>query len=175
MKWEDIKPSYRAIDYFKIEVGEKVIIRPIGNVFECFEIVHIDGNSFPKHLLFQEEFEDLNFKYGLSPVKKLFINVLDRRDNSVKVLKGGTRLFKAFAQFIQKTKQPFSGMKGADFEVTATERGAVKIYKLKYKKMSELTKEDLDILRKDVYKFAECLHFVNKEELESYMKPKDNL
>jgi hypothetical protein len=149
VSWNEVEKNRKIKKsiYFKISPGEKSKIRPLGNpvVFKRFMFKYND--IWRSAICLDEKDCPAMKNHNISPVVRCAINVLDRRDNSLKILEGAPKIFQVMKLFFEKTGKNPGGTDGAQYYISLNDTGGKSAYSLEFAGSHTLLDEDIALVK----------------------------
>lgn len=149
MGWSDIPTgnSYSNNNIFLyLKDGESVTMRLLGKL-HYFKKYFIYSPSFKSAVCLDEDTCPVATTHNIRPTLRFAINVLDRRDNKIKVFEQSEYIFKNFKTFYEKTGRNPGGSNGAEFKISVSGVGKDKRYKVTFVGPHSLTEEDVSLIK----------------------------
>jgi hypothetical protein len=159
-----------------VELGKKAIgkthtVRPVGSpvAFWEFSIQSADGKW---RFAIVDDIENCPIiaKHNIKPSEVYAINVIDRADNTIKILKGKTSIFSVFKDYNSMTGKSPGGINGADFTIEITGQKGKDYYKTEFKAKTPLSNDEQEFLKKEgLFKLEDIFKAVPCEKLEEVL------
>lgn len=133
--------------FMKFESGKMYTVRPVGKAWEFFKffvkptnrsIVVAAENVDAAAAMLSEEFGQ-----EIKPQHRYVMNVLDREDNSIKILEGGQQIFNQFSLWAKGNKAHPGGMSGGDWLIQVQGDGLNRKYNAQCIRPSPLSEEEM--------------------------------
>lgn len=148
--------------YVKFTDGSSVNFRPFGEGVQFYKFFVNTPQGARSVCVDEADKNEVAAKIAaktgkdVKPNERYAINVIDRADNSVKILEGGKSIFKSFYVWAEGNKaHPSHAEKGGDWMVTAEGAGMTRKYSAMYIRPSPLTQEEMQLEKyklEDIYK-----------------------
>jgi hypothetical protein len=130
LKWDQEAKgkNKKEIKFLKLSAGTYKV-RPIGDTveFDKYVVQGPDG-SWRSAVCENVEACPVHNKYKIDPSVRYACNVIDRMDNTLKVMEFPLTVWKEFRKYFNIAKREPSGPEGADFEIKVTGAGKGKRY-----------------------------------------------
>ena len=166
--------SGSKVDFIKFSAGKTVRIRPIGMAVEFCKFfirtssgnrsvcVDLENAEKARQILAEHTGND-----EIAPQHRYAINVIDREDGEIKIMEGGSSIFKAFASWAKEAGTNPGGPGGSDWAIEVTGEGKLRRYQPNCIKPSVITADEK----------AKFIELVQERSIEDYFKgvPLDDL
>jgi len=148
--WNDIEKNRKSkkggIFFRPSPLGEKSKIRPLGNPVVFYKYM-FKYNEVWRSAIWLDENCSVMKNHNITPSLRCAINVLDRRDNTLKVLEGSPKVFQVMKMFFEKTGKNPGGTDGAQYNISLNENGGKTSYLLEFAGSHTLSEEDITLVK----------------------------
>ncbi len=138
----------RTDKFLKFVAGKMYTLRPVGRAFEFFKFF---VNPTKKSVVVEAEDVDaasalLSEEFGMEfkPQHKYAINVIDREDNKIKIMEGGSMIFKSFALWAKGNNTHPGGLGGGDWLIQVEGEKLERKYTAQCIRPAPLSEQEMD-------------------------------
>ena len=150
MGWNDISTdnfSSSNNTFLYLKDGQSATIRLLGKLHYFKKYFLYGDNGFKSAVCLDENTCPVANNHNIRPTLRFAINVLDRRDNTIKVFEQSEYVFKFFKTFYEKTNRNPGGTNGAEYKIAVSGVGKNKRYKVTFVRPHTLTEEDVALIK----------------------------
>lgn len=169
------KSGKNKTQFVKFEDGKTYILRPVGEGKEFYKFF-VKSPAGNRSIVVDLEHKDeaaakLSAKagYEIKPQHRFAINVIDREDNTIRILEGGISIFKPFGTWSRGTNQHPGGNGGGDWMIQVEGEGTARRYNVSYIRPAPFTDEEKDRVKNkgELYKLSEIFKETALEDVVS--------
>ena len=148
--WADIEQKTFNTDiYFKMSKGDaKVKFRPLGDLYIFKKYMFNHSGRWRIAVCLDEETCPVAAKHNITPAVRYAINVIDRRDNTIKILETSIKVAKELKVFFEKTGKEPGGTDGAEYNMSFEESGGKWKYSASFAGSHTLSEVDISLKKK---------------------------
>ena len=171
--WADVedKSGYNLDMYFKLKKEEpKAKFRPLGDLYIFKKYMFQHNNRWRIAVCLNEETCPVANKHNIAPSVRYAINVIDRRDESIKILEMSIKVAKEIKVFFDKTGKKPGGTNGAQYTMSLSEYAGKWIYGASFAGPHTLSEEDLELIKKQgLYNLKKIYKATDPSEIEEVL------
>ena len=166
------KKGLKFVELGKKAIGKEHKVRPIGSPVAFFEFSIQNAEGKWKFAIVDDiDNCDIIQKYDIKPREVYAVNVIDRADNTNKILKGKNSIFGEFKSFYDHTSKNPGGISGADFTIKITGLKGRDYYICKCAGKTPLTDAEQEFIKKEgIYKLEDIFKPVPCDKLEEVLE-----
>jgi len=149
--WADIKQtssSFNSNTYFKLDRGEtKAKFRPIGDLYIFKKYMFKYANRWRIAVCLDESSCPVAAKHNIVPSVRYALNVIDRRDNVIKILETSIKVVRELKVFFEKTGKAPGSVNGAQYCMSFLENKSRWAYTAAFSGPHALSDKDVALIK----------------------------
>jgi len=150
--WSDIdqkSSSFSNNIYFKLQKGEsKAKFRPIGDLYTFKKYMFNHAGRWRIAVCLDEDSCPVAMKHNILPSVRYAINIIDRRDNIIKILETSIKVARELRIFFEKTGKDPGAVNGAQYNMSFLENNGRWAYSASFSGPHSLSDEDVALIKK---------------------------
>jgi len=176
--WGEIpKQGSKGVQRLKLEPGEYKV-RPIHKLINFWRIWNKHNETSRTVICSDPSNSMVIKKHNLQPIMRYAINIIDRADNTIKILEAPPSVIEGFKSWFKATKKNPSGAKeGGDFAIQVSGQGMKRRYVVTFVEATPLTNDEMANAKQNLYDLEKLYKANSEEEMERILfadKPFDN-
>jgi|19_taG_2_1085344.scaffolds.fasta_scaffold01304_4 hypothetical protein len=165
------RKELKFITMGKKGIGHSYKLRPVGDIVQFNEYMIQHDGRWRSAITGDPENCPIRVKHGEKPKEVYAVNVIDRSDGQVKILKGPVSVFKEFHSFWRHHGKNPGGPNGGDFDVTVTGKKGKDYYRVEYDKQTPLEQDEVDMLSGNLYNLENIYKETPSDAIEEKLYP----
>ena len=167
------KKELKFITMGKKGIGHSYKLRPVGDIVSFNEYMIQHDGRWRSAITGDPENCPIRVKHGEKPKEVYAVNVIDRSDGQVKILKGPVSVFKEFHTFWKHRGKNPGGPNGGDFEITVTGKKGKDYYQVEFIEQTPLEQDEVDMLSGNLYNLENIYKETPADAIEEKLYPSE--
>lgn len=167
------KRDLNFIPMGKRGVGKTYRIRPIGDMVQFWEYMVQHDGRWRSAITANPDECPIALKHSEKPKETYAVNVIDRADGQVKILKGPVSVFQEFYTFWKHQGKKPGGAEGGDYELKVTGKKGRDYYQMEFLEKAPLSEEERAMALENMYELEKIFKATPAEDIEEKLYPSE--